>query len=74
MKAPGRCKTCWGGLVGRSNEARELTGIKCRVCGTKLEGKDAANEEKRMTSGGDHQFTKYELGALSKVWRWIICT
>ena len=47
-KASGRCKNCWGGLVGRRNEAHELTGIKCRVCGTKLEGKDAANEEKRM--------------------------
>ena len=49
-RTPGRCKSCWGGLVGRSNEARELTGIKCRVCGMKLEGKDAAKEEERMTS------------------------
>ena len=47
-RIPGRCKSCWSGLVGRSNETHELTGIKCQVCGTKLEGKDAANEEKRM--------------------------
>ena len=48
IKTPGRCKSCWGGLVGRRNKENEFTGIKCRVCGTKLEGKDAADEEKRM--------------------------
>ena len=45
----GRCKRCWGGLIGRSNEAYLATGIKCLVCGKILEGSDAEAEEKRMS-------------------------
>ena len=48
----GRCKKCWGGLIGRTNEAHVFTGIKCRVCGEKLEGKDAEQEEKRISQEG----------------------
>ena len=45
----GRCKSCWGGLIGRTNDRREVTGIKCRVCGKKLEGEDAMKEYKRIS-------------------------
>ena len=39
-----RCARCWGGLVARHDDRHQVTGIKCRVCGEKLEG-DAAREE-----------------------------
>ncbi len=50
IRIAGRCKSCWGGLIGRRNEAYELTGIKCRVCGTKVEGQDAKEEHERMSN------------------------
>ena len=44
----GRCQRCWGGLIGRRNEAHAMTGIKCRVCGETLEGAEAEKEERRI--------------------------
>ena len=49
-RLPGRCKSCWGPLMGRSDEARAVTGIKCRVCGTTIQGEKAQDEEKRITN------------------------
>ena len=66
MRTPGRCKSCWGGLVGRSNEACELTGIKCRVCGTKLEGKDVAEAEQRMSNEALINLLNIRLGRYPK--------
>ena len=43
-----RCARCWGGLVGRHDDRHQLTGIKCRVCGEKLEGEAARDEYSRM--------------------------
>ena len=47
-KLKGRCKRCWGGLLGRRDENRGWTGIRCRVCGTKIEGQQAQDEFQRM--------------------------
>lgn len=47
-RVKGRCARCWGGLVARHNEHRQITGIKCRVCGEKLEGEAARDEDVRM--------------------------
>ena len=47
-KLKGRCKSCWGGLVGRTDDSYRWTGIKCRVCGKVLEGTDAEAEGRRM--------------------------
>ena len=60
----GRCKRCWGGLFGRTNEARTITGIKCRVCGTILKGTDAHQEEKRMSKEAGLNFMNMSLGRL----------
>ena len=49
-KVRGRCKRCWGSLVARSEEAQAGAGIKCRVCGSTLEGKDAEKEWQRMST------------------------
>ena len=46
----GRCRKCWGSLVGRTDDNHEYTGIKCRVCGNTLEGIEARNEGLRMAT------------------------
>ncbi|MCY3665389.1 MAG: hypothetical protein OXH81_07005 [Gemmatimonadetes bacterium] len=45
----GRCKRCWGGLIGRTDDEHLLTGIRCRVCDLLLEGDDAKDEYERMS-------------------------
>ena len=45
----GRCKECWGGLIGRKNEDGIFTGIRCRVCEKILEGEEANVEKERMS-------------------------
>lgn len=58
----GRCKRCWGGLIGRVNEARVVTGIKCLVCGKTLEGSDAQEEEERMSNESELNLLNMLLG------------
>ena len=60
----GRCKRCWGGLWGRMNEASVITGIKCRVCGTILEGIDAEREEHRIDKESALNLMNMRLGRL----------
>ena len=62
IRIAGRCKSCWGGLIARRNEAYEFTGIKCRVCGTKVEGQDAKEEHERMSSKRITNLWNMELG------------
>ena len=47
-RAKARCARCWGGLVARHDDRFQITGIKCRVCGEKLEGEAAREEHSRM--------------------------
>lgn len=47
-RVKGRCARCWGGLVARHDDRHQVTGIKCRVCGEKLEGEAARDEDARM--------------------------
>ena len=49
IKLKGRCRSCWRGLIGRTDDSFAWTGIKCRVCGKVLEGTDAEEEERRMS-------------------------
>ena len=37
----GRCRRCWGGLIGKGGAEHIPTAIRCRVCGILLEGSDA---------------------------------
>ena len=48
FREKGRCRNCWGSLVGRTDDSDEFTGIKCRVCGNILEGTKARDEGLRM--------------------------
>ena len=49
-RVKGRCARCWGGLVARHDDRKQLTGIKCRVCHEKLEGEAASEEYSRMNN------------------------
>ena len=60
-KLSGRCKRCWGSLVARSKRARVEAGIKCRVCGNTLEGRDAEEEWQRMSNQTTHNLMNMDL-------------
>ncbi len=47
-RVKGRCARCWGGLVARHDDRHQISGMKCRVCGEKLEGEAARDEDTRM--------------------------
>ena len=49
FRVKGRCKRCWGGLLGKSGVDHVPVAIRCRVCGILLEGDDAAEEYQRMS-------------------------
>ena len=52
FRLKGRCRRCWGGLIGKGATEDLPTAIRCRVCGILLEG-DEAREEYRRMSGQD---------------------
>ena len=49
FRLKGRCKRCWGGLLGKSGIDHVPAAIRCRVCGFLLEGDDAREEYQRMS-------------------------
>ena len=48
FRLKGRCRRCWGGIVGKGATEDIPTVIRCRVCGIQLEGNDAKEEYQRM--------------------------
>ena len=48
----GRCRRCWGGLIGKRDAGDELMAIRCRVCDLLLEGDEAREEYERMSKEG----------------------
>ena len=49
FRLKGRCRRCWGGLIGKSGAECAPTAIRCRVCGILLEGDAAREEYQRMS-------------------------
>ena len=49
FRLKGRCRRCWGGLIGKRGTEHVPTAIRCRVCGVLLEGEDARDEYQRMS-------------------------
>ena len=50
FRLKGRCKRCWGGLIGKGHgDGIVPTAIRCRVCGLLLEGDKAREEFQRMS-------------------------
>ena len=45
----GRCRRCWGGLIGKMEAGQPPTAIRCRVCDLLLEGDEAREEHERMS-------------------------
>ena len=45
----GRCRSCWGGLIGKKDAGHEPMAIRCRVCNLLLEGDEARKEYERMS-------------------------
>ena len=58
----GRCKRCWGRLLGRVDDTRVLTGIRCRVCGALLQGRDAEAKGRQMSHEGTFNMLNMGLG------------
>ena len=53
FRLKGRCRRCWGGLIGKTNVGHEVMAIRCRVCGLLLEGDEAREEHQRMSKESD---------------------
>lgn len=66
VKLKGRCKRCWGGLLARKDESRAWTGIRCRVCGTSVEGEKAQEELERMQTQTIHNLMNMCFGHAPK--------
>ena len=62
VRIAGRCKSCWGGLIARRNEAYEWIEIKCRICGTTVEGQDAQKEKEKMLEEGISNLMMMNMG------------
>ena len=48
FRLKGRCRRCWGGIIGKGTNEAVPTVIRCRVCGIQLEGNDAKEEYQRI--------------------------
>ena len=53
IRLKGRCRRCWGGLIGKGALEDGPTAIRCRVCGLMLEGDEAKEEYRRMSKQDD---------------------
>ena len=49
FRLKGRCRRCWGGLIGKGASEDVPTAIRCRVCGILLEGDEATKEYRQMS-------------------------
>ena len=49
LRLKGRCRRCWGGLIGKRATEDVPTAIRRRVCGILLEGDEARAEYRRMS-------------------------
>ena len=49
FRLKGRCRRCWGGLIGKGVSEDVPMAIRCRVCGILLEGDEAREEYRRMS-------------------------
>lgn len=64
FRLKGRCKRCWGSLIGKCDTGQIPTAIRCRVCGILFEGDDAKDEYQRMSEHcGSNTFNMMFLGS-----------
>ena len=58
----GRCKRCWGSLIGKGDQQDQVKAIRCRVCGESAEGDKAASEYRRMSKEGTRNIFNMAVG------------
>ena len=66
FRLKGRCRRCWGGLIGKRHPEDALMAIRCRVCGLVLEGDEATEEYGRMSKEGSLNTSGMLLGMRPK--------
>ena len=66
FRLKGRCRRCWGGLIGKKDAGHEPMAIRCRVCGLLLEGNEAREEYERMSKEGGLNTSGMVLGMRPK--------
>ncbi|MDE0309032.1 MAG: hypothetical protein OXI60_04270 [Acidiferrobacterales bacterium] len=52
FRMKGRCRFCWGNLIGKKGEDQIPTAIRCCVCGILVEGEDAHQEYQTFFNSG----------------------
>ena len=62
VRLKGRCRYCWGGLIGKGATEDVPTAIRCRVCGILLEGGEARKEYRRMSEQDDSNTSRMAFG------------
>ena len=62
FRLKGRCRRCWGGLIGKGAREDVPTAIRCRVCGILLEGDEAREEYRRMSEQDDSNTSQMVFG------------
>ena len=62
----GRCRRCWGRLIGKREAGDELMAIQCRVCDRLLEGDEAREEYEQMSKEGGLNTVGLVLGVRPK--------
>ncbi|MCY4151154.1 MAG: hypothetical protein OXE94_02825 [Aestuariivita sp.] len=48
IKFKGRCRSCWGNLIGKERDDHTITAIRCCICGIRVEGDEAKQEYEKM--------------------------
>ena len=66
IRLKGRCRRCWGGLIGKDAAEDAPTAIRCRVCGILLEGDEAREEYQRMSEQDASNTFQMALGLAPK--------
>jgi len=63
IRLKGRCRRCWGGLIGKRPTDEDVpTAIRCRVCGILLEGDEVREEYRRMAKQDSSNTFQMALG------------
>ena len=66
FRLKGRCRRCWGGLIGNGAAEHVPTVIRCRVCGVQLKGNAAREEYQRMLEQSASNAFNMDFGASFK--------
>ena len=66
FRLKGRCRRCWGGLIGKGAAEPALTAVRCRVCGILHEGDDPKEEYQRISEQSGSNTFKMAFGFAPK--------